>query len=163
MLDSSGSSNRFIVYNKGVGGNNLIDIQNRLQKDVIDLKPQIVFLQTGVNDANGPQSDEIVKAYTNRLRDVVSAIRPYAQVVLVNGQKYPSEPVYYKNYISAMSSVSEEMNVALFDRYALMESWVVSGKYKYSDILYSDSFHPNDFTYNCMARVSYEVVNKAIF
>jgi len=38
------------VINKGISGNKITDLQGRLQKDVLDLKPNIVFIYIGIND-----------------------------------------------------------------------------------------------------------------
>ena len=77
--------------------------------------------------------------------------------MLLDGQHYPGEPAIYRAYQDAMEQVSAEQNVPIFDRYSLMKSWIDSGKYQYSDILAGDSFHPNDFTYHCMAQVVSEL------
>ena len=42
---------RFI--NRGVGGNRVGDLRNRWKKDCLDLKPDIVSILVGINDAHG--------------------------------------------------------------------------------------------------------------
>ncbi|MHA0337015.1 SGNH/GDSL hydrolase family protein [Sphingomonas aquatilis] len=156
-LNARGGSISYKVFNKGVGGNTLVDIQARLQRDALDLRPQLVVLQSGTNDANGLQSDEMVTAYKQRLRDVVIEIRKTSQVLLMNGQHYPNEPVFYTKYIKVMDDISSELNIPIFDRYGLMKSWIDSKKYGYNDILFADMLHPNDFTYKCMGDVVADV------
>ncbi len=38
------------TVNKGISGNKVTDLQKRLQKDVLDLKPNLVFVYIGIND-----------------------------------------------------------------------------------------------------------------
>jgi len=38
------------VINKGISGNKVSNLQARLQKDVLDLKPNLVFIYIGIND-----------------------------------------------------------------------------------------------------------------
>ncbi|WP_254606394.1 SGNH/GDSL hydrolase family protein [Sphingomonas bacterium] len=146
----------FTVYNKGRDGDDLRGTQSRLQTDVIDLHPRLVILQAGTNDAASPLDSDL-QAYTDRLRSVVSQLKGVAQVVLMNGQHYATEPAIYSRYVDAMETVSAEQNIPIFDRYGLMKSWVDTGTYKYADILASDSFHPDDFTYHCMGQVMAEL------
>lgn len=152
-LNSRGLSISYNVVNSGSGGNTLVDIQARLQHDALDLRPQLVILQTGTNDANGMQSDEMVALYKSRLKNVINSLKKTSQVLLINGQHYPNEPAFYEKYIQTTNDVSVELNVPLFDRYGMMKSWIDSKVYKFSDILHSDLLHPNDFTYKCMGDV----------
>lgn len=48
--------NGLVVHNKGIGGQNTRNGKARFQKDVLDLKPDYVFIYFGLNDAlNEPQ------------------------------------------------------------------------------------------------------------
>lgn len=143
----------YAVTNKGLSGDTLPGTQGRLQRDALDLHPQLVILQAGTNDAVTAQSATSLSDYTARLRTVVATLKGQTAVLLMNSQHYASEPAGYAAYLDAMETVAREQNVALFDRYALTKSWIDSGKYSYADMLASDGFHPNDMTYRCMAQV----------
>jgi lysophospholipase L1-like esterase len=143
----------YAVVNKGLNGDTLSGTQARLERDALNLRPQLVILQAGTNDAVNAQNAGSLADYTARLRTVVATLKGQTAVVLMNGQHYASEPAVYGDYLNAMATVAREQDVALFDRYALMKSWIVSGKYRYADILASDGYHPNDMTYRCMAQV----------
>ena len=41
---------RIAVYNKGISGNTVVDLQQRWQQDVLDLKPDYVSVMIGIND-----------------------------------------------------------------------------------------------------------------
>lgn len=40
------------VFNAGVGGNNTVDLLNRIEKDCLALKPKLTILMVGTNDMN---------------------------------------------------------------------------------------------------------------
>lgn len=151
----------YTVYNKGIGGDTLPGMQARLQRDVLDLRPQLVILQAGTNDALVAQSSTSLANYTVRLREVVATLKNHTAVILMNSQHYGNEPSGYADYQDAMAAVAREQDVVLFDRYGMMKSWITSGKYRYKDILASDLYHPNDFTYHCMAQVVAELTLSA--
>ena len=147
----------YAVYNKGVNGDTLAGTQARLQHDVLDLRPQLVILQAGTNDALIGQTPTSLSEYAVRLRSVVTVLKAQTSVVLMNSQHFGSEPSAYADYQGVTATVAMEQNVPLFDRYGLMKSWIASGKYRYADMLASDGFHPNDTTYRCMAQVVAEL------
>ena len=39
-----------MAYNRGISGNKIKDLQERWQKDTIDLKPDVLSILIGVND-----------------------------------------------------------------------------------------------------------------
>jgi hypothetical protein len=45
------------------------------------------------------------------------------------------------------------MNVAVFQRFAVMRHWISSGQYKTGEIISSDGLHMNDLRYSCLARL----------
>jgi hypothetical protein len=133
-------------------------MEARLQRDVFDLNPQVVILQTGTIEGLAAPNAAARSDFRARLRSVVSAMKQRLAVVLMNSQHYPGQPADYVGYQDIMEEVSVERDVPIFDRYALMKSWIDSGKYKYSEILASDSFHMNDFSYRCTAQFMAELI-----
>ena len=41
-----------MFYNRGISGNRVRDLDNRWQKDALDLKPDVLSILIGVNDVN---------------------------------------------------------------------------------------------------------------
>lgn len=148
----------FTVINKGVNGDNLGMIEERIQRDLLNFAPQLVILQTGTNDAISAQNAAGLDDFRSRLRALVSRLRPQMSVVLLNGQHFPTQPALYVPFQDVFEQVSAEQNVPLIDRYTLMKSWIDTGTYKFSDILASDSFHQNDFTNRCLAQIASELI-----
>ena len=60
--------NRLTIHNKGIGGHNTRNGKARFQRDVLDLKPDYVFIYFGLNDTlNEPQFvplDEFIENLT---------------------------------------------------------------------------------------------------
>jgi lysophospholipase L1-like esterase len=72
------------VFNAGVGGDNIVRIQKRLERDVIDKKPTIVFIFEGANDSKrryNPTSKSLghwavpAEKYDKTYREVVSTLK----------------------------------------------------------------------------------------
>lgn len=158
LLDQRPEVATFAVFNKGVSGESLPQLQARFQRDVLDLRPQLVVLQTGTIDAIGDQGPATVDAFRQRLRDAVAALKPKVRVVLLNSQYYPGQPASYERFQAVLDEVSGEQDVPIVDRYGLMKFWVTSGQYSFSQILAPDNFHTNDFTYRCTAQIMSELV-----
>jgi len=55
--------------------------------------------------------------------------------------------------VDAIAAVGNDMNVAVFPRFAVMRHWVSSGQYKIEEIISSDGLHMNDLSYSCIARL----------
>ncbi len=43
---------KYVFYNRGISGNKVTDLADRWQKDTLDLKPDVLSILVGVNDAN---------------------------------------------------------------------------------------------------------------
>ena len=55
--------------------------------------------------------------------------------------------------VDSISAVANDMNVAVFRRFAVMRHLISSGQYKMEDIISSDGLHMNDVSYSCIARL----------
>lgn len=43
---------KYVFYNRGISGNKIIDLEKRWQTDTLDLKPDVLSILVGVNDAS---------------------------------------------------------------------------------------------------------------
>ena len=73
------------VINKGISGNKVTDLQKRLQKDVLDQKPNVVFIYIGINDVwhwehgKGTSKED----FESGLKDIIAKIKGVgARVIL---------------------------------------------------------------------------------
>ena len=79
----------YLFYNRGISGNTLIDLQERWQKDVIDINPDVLSILIGTNDVSKCLDsgnteinwEEWVDIY-KQLIDQALAINPNLQIML---------------------------------------------------------------------------------
>ncbi|WP_052823336.1 SGNH/GDSL hydrolase family protein [Neotamlana sedimentorum] len=73
------------VINAGVGGNNTIDLLNRIDNDVLANKPDLVLLMVGTNDMLNSKKMVDYKVYQNNLNTIIEKIKSTgSQIVLIN-------------------------------------------------------------------------------
>ena len=75
--------------NRGVSGNRVSNLQDRWQKDALDLKPDVLSILVGINDANGGVSAaEYEERYDQLLATTVAAL-PKIQLVICEPFRLP--------------------------------------------------------------------------
>ena len=55
--------------------------------------------------------------------------------------------------VTAIYAAAREMNIALFQRFALMRYWRLTEGLPYSAFLSKDELHMNDWSYGCIAKL----------
>ena len=141
------------VINKGVGGELSSQMLARFERDVLPYHPQLVIWQSGSNQL---LKSENIEGYTETLRDGISRLKAAeADIVLMDPQFAPRILArrVHLSVVDAIAAVGNEMNVAVFPRFAVMRHWVSSGQYKIEEIVSSDGLHMNDLSYACIARL----------
>jgi len=98
------SFNNAHIKNRGIGGNTTVDILNRLD-EVIDGKPQKIFIEIGTNDIG--QKHSIDSTFSN-LKQIITIIRSkspestiYVQSVLPFGKNNSKQIELYNSKVSA--------------------------------------------------------------
>jgi acyl-CoA thioesterase I len=141
------------VINRGVGGEMAFEMLARFERDVLPYHPQLVIWQTGSNQAL--RSDDVT-TYTATIREGVRRLKSArADVILMDPQFAPRiiERPTHLLVVDSIKAVAKDMNVAVFQRFALMRYWVSSGRYKIEEIVSSDGLHMNDLSYGCVANL----------
>jgi acyl-CoA thioesterase I len=141
------------VINKGVGGELAYQMLARFQRDVLPYHPQLVIWQSGSNQV---LKSENIEGYAETLREGISRLKAAeADIVLMDPQFAPrvlARPIHL-SVVDAIAAVGNDMNVAVFQRFAVMRHWVSSDQYKIEEIISSDGLHMNDLSYSCIARL----------
>jgi lysophospholipase L1-like esterase len=141
------------VINKGVGGEIASQMLARFDRDVLPYHPQLVIWQTGSNQALRSGN---IKEFAATLREGISRLKAaHADIVLMDPQFAPrllARPLH-PFIVASISAVANEMKVAVFKRFAVMQHWVSSNQYRAEDIISSDGLHMNDVSYGCIARL----------
>ena len=73
---------KYEFINKGIGGSRVIDVYSRINKDIINLKPDVMSLLIGVNDVweyyaqspNGTPADKFERIYDMLIAEVKEAL-----------------------------------------------------------------------------------------
>jgi lysophospholipase L1-like esterase len=139
------------VWNQGLGGQTARDMLERIYKDVVDLGPQLVIWQTGVNDAI---EDIPVEQFADTLRQGIDVLRAHEiDIILMDLQYYPASARVpdYGEYLAAMREVAREKQVPIFHRFDLMKYWLTSGEFELDELLSRDGLHMVDRSYYCLA------------
>ncbi len=125
----------------------------RFERDVLPYHPQLVIWQTGSNQL---LKSENVEGYAETLREGVGRLKAAnSDVVLMDPQFAPRVLArrMHLTVVDSVAAVANDMNVAVFPRFAVMRHWVSSGQYKIEDIVSSDGLHMNDVSYGCIAHL----------
>jgi lysophospholipase L1-like esterase len=140
------------VVNRGVGGEDAREMLVRLDRELLEVKPDLVLWQVGTNAIlrNNGIADQapLIRDGLRRIRSAgadVMLINPqYAPVVLLDPDAKPM--------VALLSQIAQETGAPVFRRFALMRHWHQTGEFSFADILSSDLFHMNDWSYGCLAK-----------
>ncbi len=131
------------VVNAGISGNTTIDGLGRLQKDVLDHKPQLVTVMFGLNDmVRVPVAD-----YRANLATIITRCREAGAEVLLctpNGVvNTAGRPVpKLVEFCDAMKQVGREQQAPVCDVYSAYERIYAVDPLAWR-LLFSDQIHPN--------------------
>lgn len=82
--------NEYEFFNRGVSGDRIVDIYARIKSDIINIKPDVMSILVGVNDAmhefaespNGVDPDTYYKIYDMLIEDVKRAL-PHIKIIIM--------------------------------------------------------------------------------
>lgn len=141
------------VINKGVSGEVISQVLPRFEHDVLPYRPQLVIWQTGSHAALGSGD---VEAYAAGVREGIGRLKAARMdVVLMDPQFAPrvlARPLHSR-VVESIGAAANDMKVAVFRRFAVMQHWVSSGRYQMDEVVSRDGLHLNDVSYGCIARL----------
>lgn len=131
------------VINAGISGNSTVDALKRLQKDVLDHKPDFVTVMFGLNDIVRVPKPEF-QANLKSIIEQCQGIGAEVMLCTANGvYDTPGRPTSkLEEYNHAMQDVAREMKVAFCDVYAAYQTLRRSNELDFR-LMLSDPFHPN--------------------
>ena len=151
-----------IVFNRGVGGQDTDDMADRVQRDVIAEKPDLVIFQAGTNAALRRIP---VERFIRRLDVGVERSRAGgADVVLMDLQYSPAVIALpdEETYVGAMRDTALKHGVGLFQRFNITKSWYDKDNMTWSDFMTSDGLHLNDFGQKCIGKLVAKSIERII-
>jgi lysophospholipase L1-like esterase len=143
------------VINAGIGGEDAPEMMKRLQKEVIDVHPDLVIWQVGTNAVlrNLDPGDT-----ARMVEDGISRIQAAggADVVLVDPQYSPrvtERPESASKMVKLLGKVAELRHVGIFPRFEVMREWHEKQALPVESFVIADGLHMNDWGYACFAQL----------
>jgi lysophospholipase L1-like esterase len=141
-----------VVFNRGVGGEEVSDMLKRFDDAVVAAKPDLVLWQLGTNSV---LRDHMNAGQGGLIREGLRRIRATgADIVLIDPQFAPkviAKP-QTPQMVDLIAATAKAESVDLFPRYEMMKGWV-HGEHLGFDVFVSpDGLHMNDWGYACLAK-----------
>jgi acyl-CoA thioesterase I len=140
------------VINRGVNGEEAVDMLARFDRDVIAEEPNLVLWQLGTNSV---LRDRPLDPSAHPLHEGLARLKAVrADIVLIDPQYAPR--VIAKPDVEAMvallASVAHKQKVDLFPRFAMMRRWREVDGLPFEQFVSPDGLHLNDWSYACFAK-----------
>lgn len=143
------------VINAGVGGEDAPEMMKRLQKEVIDVHPDLVIWQVGTNavlrNLDPGDTARMVEDGITRIQTAGDA-----DVVLVDPQYSPrvtERPENASKMVKLLGKVAELRHVGIFPRFEVMRDWHEKQSLPVESFVIADGLHMNDWGYACFAQL----------
>jgi lysophospholipase L1-like esterase len=121
------SARRARVVNLAVGRQTAKQGSERLERDVLPLKPTLVIWETGTMEAVR-RSD--IDEFRETIQAGIDKVRAAgAEIVLMNMQfsRATDAVIHFEPYLAAMRELADANDVPLFHRHGIMRHWAESG------------------------------------
>ena len=146
-----------LVINAGKNGDTTAMNNRRMQKDVLDYRPDLVIWNLGVNEAfDGTAISDFHSAAVDGIK---ALLENNIDVVLIDPQDTPNfrKSGHADEYTKAVREVGRELHVGVIKRYDLMKEWL---KAFGPAIIYKDDFHMSDVGYELLGREAADFIVK---
>lgn len=143
------------VINAGIGGEDAPEMMKRLQKEVIDVHPDMVIWQVGTNavlrNLDPGDTAKIVEEGISRIQAADEA-----DIVLVDPQYSPAVNKRAESagkMVKLLGKVAELRHVGIFPRFEVMRDWHEKQSLPVESFVIADGLHMNDWGYACFAQL----------
>lgn len=141
------------VVNRGVPGGTAEEGLERLRRDVLDLDPDLVFVQFGLNDLSlgvpVERFKRTVYAIVNQIRDNTAADILLITSVPIMGS--PAEDRMAEEFYAALASLAESERTGLAMVHAYWKKRIAEGA-EFDKLVQFDGVHPTVEGYRLMAE-----------
>lgn len=144
---------RVTVVNKGVNGEQTADMLARLDRDVFAEHPDLVIWQSGSNEILAKSNPA---KFRRLMRDGLERLKSAGiEVVLMDAQYAPRilENPDYGAFNETLREIARTGHIAIFDRFEVMRSWLVSDKVDPATFVGKDRLHMTDTGYRCVGQL----------
>jgi lysophospholipase L1-like esterase len=162
------------IINRGVGAETTAQTILRLQRDAIDLKPQIIVVQAGINDLKNigvfpKQKDEIVNSCWKNLNAIISQAREHNVHVVIltifqSGPVGPLRRLIWSNEIpNSIGRVNEMMRNLKCDGVTVVDCDSILSANKTIKACYAQgTFHLNTAGYQALNDSIVPIIEKLL-
>ena len=140
------------MLNRGVNGEEAVDMLARFDTDVIAEHPHLVLWQVGTNSVLRGRPFDARATLLHQGIARLKAIR--ADVVLVDPQFAPkviARPTA-DAMVTLLATIAKEEKVDLFHRFDMMHRWYEEEHLPFEAFVSPDGLHMNDWSYSCLAK-----------
>jgi acyl-CoA thioesterase-1 len=139
------------VVNRGVNGEEAVDMLARFETNVMAENPHLVIWQVGTNsllrdrplDRRSRILQEGIERLKARRMDVVLMDPQYAPRVLAKADREAA--------VAQIAETAKQQKVDLMQRYDMMRHWHESERLPFETFVTADGLHMNDWGYACLA------------
>ncbi len=152
MLQQKFPASNFKIINKGIPGNTAEQGLLRLDRDVIENDPDLVFIQFALNDAytgySYPEFKKIISRIIKRIKNKTNAeILLITSVPLMNERENRHAELFY----SQLEELSDEEKIPISRVHDYWKKKIKSG-INFHDLVQEDGVHPTEMGYKLMAE-----------
>jgi acyl-CoA thioesterase-1 len=141
------------VLNRGVNGEEMLDMLARFEQAVLAENPDLVLWQVGTNsvlrDHSLANAEALIHSGIARLKE------RGIDVILMDPQfapRFTAKPDA-ERMVALISRAAKRDNVSVFHRFLVMRHWSESEHIPFETFLSPDGLHLNDWSYGCIARL----------
>lgn len=142
-----------VVINRGIVGDHLDGLIERLNNSVVALQPERVFLMIGINDIGDKRDDDYLKSMYVTLLDTLQKTLPETEIYLhsmlpTSARWKNCPPAQIKRMNAFLAVLALERGIKFVNLY----SYFLSGMEYLNPELSRDGLHPNQVGYDLWAR-----------
>lgn len=151
------------VINRGIGGQDTVEMIARLQTSVIDERPDLVIWQLGTNSVVRGEDTSGMAALVEGGVSRIQAIG--ADVVLIDPQYVPAVTAKKEGaskMVKLIGDIARLKKIAVFPRFEVMRHWHEDEKLPFDTFVISDGLHMNDWGYACFAQLLGDTIIRSV-
>ena len=157
LINKKYPDSQLSIFNKGVPGDTANDGLHRVERDVIKLSPDLVFIQFALNDAYSGFSandfqkniEAIIEKIKERLNSEIALLTSVS--IQDNSMNRVANEFYMK-----ISESGKKYNLPVIYVHKYWEKMITSG-IKHSQLVQYDGVHPTEKGYELMAEAVFEL------
>jgi lysophospholipase L1-like esterase len=151
------------VLNRGKGGDDAPEMMQRLQAEVLDMKPDLVIWQVGTNAVlRNLDPAETAKMVEDGVARIQAA---GADIVLVDPQYSPKiteRAESASTMVRLLGKVAQLRHIGIFPRFEVMREWHEQQALPIDSFVIADGLHMNDWGYACFAQLLGDDIIKSV-